>query len=678
MAKHHKIIGMSAPVEISAAEGETEDGPKTFTSTFYTGGPLNIAGWDLPVVVDLAGLKAGNVLVANLDHDSTKRVGNFQAINDGKTLVAVGKATAATAARDEVVNSAKAGYQWQASLEVNPTKVETLAKGKTATVNGQEITGPAYITRTGTLKGFGFVSHGADDNTSATIAASAAPLTKEPDMDPKLQEWIEAMGFDVSTLSETQIAGMAANFKGLNAKKPAVEIKAGFEAIKAERERQEQITAYALAKCEQQPANTDAIQQIAQEAIDSKWTVDKLRLEILEAMTPESRPPSVFRKRDDGQISAELITAAVCAEHNYSRLEKDFDEKTLQMARDKYGDGIGLRQLYRICAKANGYTGDDDSVTMDMHRYACRLVPSNGRQQHAANSTISIPGILSNIANKFLADGWEAGDMTWKDVSAQRTVRDFKTSTTYKLSGSFKYEKVGNGGLLKHGTVAEDTYTNQAETYGKMFGVSRTDIINDDLGAFTSILREMSFGAIDSFNEVFWTEFLADQSTFFQAGYNNTSSGVWSSAALATLTAAELVFMNQTQPNGRPLGMMPDRILVPPGAKRYALNALSSTQVVGTTGPTPANNSFAGEYKVLSTPYIANSAFTGYSTVKWYMLCNPARLAFIEACFLNGKQTPTVEQGEASFNTLGVQMRGYHDFGCNKQEYRAAVQGSGA
>lgn len=675
MAKH-AVIGMSAPVAIAAAEGDAADGPKTFTSTFYTGGPLNIAGWDLPVVVDLAGLKAGKVLVANLDHDSTKRVGNFQAINDGKTLVAVGKATAATAARDEVVQSAQAGYEWQASLEVNPTKVEALAKGKVATVNGQEITGPAYITRAGTLKGFGFVSHGADDNTSATIAASAAP-SKENEMDPKLKTWIEAMGFDVSTLDENQIAGLEANFKGQNAKKSVPQVAAGFEAVKAERQRVEQITAYALDKCEQQPMNTDAIQLIAEEAIDKKWPVDKLRLEILEAMTPESRPP-VFRKREDGAVSAKLVEAAICAEHGYSKLEEAFDETTLTMARDKYGDGIGLRQLYRICAKANGYTGDDDSVTMDMHRYACRLVPNNGRPQHAANSTISIPGILSNIANKFLADGWEAGDMTWRDVSAQRTVRDFKASTTYKLSGAFKYEKVGNGGELRHGTVTEDTYTNQAETYGKMFGVSRTDIINDDLGAFTSILREMSFGAIDSFNEVFWTEYLADQSTFFTSGNANVSTGVWSSAALATLTAAELAFMNQTQPNGRPLGMMPDRILVPPGSKRYALNALSSTQVVGTTGPTPANNSFAGEYKVLSTPYIANSAFTGYSTVKWYMQCNPARLAMIEACFLNGKQTPTVEQGEASFNTLGVQMRGYHDFGCNKQEYRAAVQGSGA
>jgi hypothetical protein len=160
------------------------------------------------------------VLVANLDHDSSKRVGNFDLVNDGSQLVANGKANAATAARDEVINSAADGYQWQASLEVSPSKVEQLAKGKSVEVNGQTVTGPAYITRAGTLKGFAFVSHGADDNTSATIAASAASSTRRNDMDPKFKAWIEAMGFDADSLTDDQVAGLQANYDG-KLKKPA-------------------------------------------------------------------------------------------------------------------------------------------------------------------------------------------------------------------------------------------------------------------------------------------------------------------------------------------------------------------------------------------------------------------------------------------------------------------------
>ena len=101
MAKEKPIIAMSAPVSIEAAKADGDKPqPAKFTSTFYTGGAMEVEGWDKPVVIDLAGLKPGKVMVANLDHDKTKRVGNFAVANDGKSLVANGTATAVTAARD--------------------------------------------------------------------------------------------------------------------------------------------------------------------------------------------------------------------------------------------------------------------------------------------------------------------------------------------------------------------------------------------------------------------------------------------------------------------------------------------------------------------------------------------------------------------------------------------------
>ena len=108
MAKAKQIIAMSAPgLDRGGGKRRRSKSPAKFVSTFYTGGALNIAGWDLPVVVDLAGLTNGKVLVANLDHNASQRVGNFSVANDGRSLVANSTATAATAARDEVVQSAQ-------------------------------------------------------------------------------------------------------------------------------------------------------------------------------------------------------------------------------------------------------------------------------------------------------------------------------------------------------------------------------------------------------------------------------------------------------------------------------------------------------------------------------------------------------------------------------------------
>jgi hypothetical protein len=46
----------------------------------------------------------------------------------------------------------------------------------------------------------------------------------------------------------------------------------------------------------------------------------------------------------------------------------------------------------------------------------------------------------------------------------------------------------------------------------------------------------------------------------------------------------------------------------------------------------------------------------------------------MEVGFLNGQRAPTVEQADADFDTLGIQVRGYFDFGVSKGESRAAYR----
>jgi hypothetical protein len=673
MAKH-AIVGMSAPVTIQAAEGDAATGPKAFSSTFYTGGALNIAGWDMPVVVDLAGLKAGKVLVANLDHDATKRVGNFDLVNDGSQLVANGKATAATAARDEVVNSAANGYQWQASLEVVPHKVEELAKGKTVTVNGQEITGPAYITRTGTLKGFGFVSHGADDNTTATIAASAASSAKGSTMEPKFKTWVEAMGFDADNLNAEQISGLQANYAGQSA--PAKKVEAGltgFEAKKAERSRVDQITEYALKACDSQPHNIDAIKQLTEQAIEAKWALDKFRLELLEASAPE---PYRITGRGVERMTNKVLEAAICQAANAPNLDKMFDDQTLQIAHDRFKSTIGLNQLMHIAAESNGHrAGGGSQMSVDVQRAAFGM-QSQGMMRASGFSTISISTILSNIANKFLRAGFDSVDMTPMRIAAIRNVRDFKTITTTSLIADTEFEKVGPDGELKHGTLSELTYTNKAETYGRMLAITRTDYINDDLGAITAVPMKLGRGAGLKLNNIFWTKFL-NNSSFFTSGRTNVNTAV-ADMTIGGLQATETIFMDQTDPNGDPLGMEASMLLVPTPLKVSANTLMKSEKVVtGASSTIGEANPYAGRFRVESSPYMSNANYTGYSAAAWYMIADPAVLPVIEIVALNGRVEPTVESADAEFNTLGVQMRGYCDIGVELQEYRGGVRADG-
>lgn len=688
MAKAKQIIAMSAPVAIEAAQadGEKKSAAK-FVSTFYTGGALSIAGWDLPVVVDLAGLTNGKVLVANLDHDASKRVGNFSVANDGKSLVANGTATAHTAARDEVVQSAADGYQWQASLEVSPTRVEQVKAGKKVEVNGQSFEGPLYVTRAGVLKGFAFVSHGADDNTTATIAASAANNKKELVMKDEIKAWAVSMGVDVDNLTTEQSDAIVANYEGKNGKKTAIKASSDpFEARKLEAKRREEIREYAdnmAAKREGDLEWVESIEKMCAHAIEKGMGVTDFRLELQEAMAPAGFSVVTPRNRDSG-LTNRVLEAAVCMA---GRLAGDddlvkkhrFTDQELQLAHDKFKGRIGLKQLFFVAAEANGFRSNYSSeITPEVQNAAFGY--AGPRQIHGSGfSTLSISTILSNVANKFMMDGFNAVDQTCLRISAIRNVRDFKTITTTSLTDGVIFEKVGPSGEIKHGTLGEITYSNKADTYAKMLAITRTDYINDDLGALTTVPKKLGNGAMKKLNDIFWTELLAlVGASFFATGNSNINTGV-ADMTIGGLKATETIFMNQTNPDGTPLGLEPAIILVPTALKSdaKALTDPMSQLITGASSTLSNANPFRGRFRVESSPYISNSSYTGYTSVGWWMLANPADCPVIEIAALNGRIEPIVETADAEFNVLGVQMRGYSDVGVKRQEYRGGVYADG-
>ena len=78
---------------------------------------------------------------------------------------------------------------------------------------------------------------------------------------------------------------------------------------------------------------------------------------------------------------------------------------------------------------------------------------------------------MSNVANKFLLQGYNAVEASWREVAAIGNARDFKTFYSYNFLMDAMFAKVGNSGELEHATASEQEYTNKVDTYGKMFAV---------------------------------------------------------------------------------------------------------------------------------------------------------------------------------------------------------------
>lgn len=183
-----QILAFAAPVDIAAAEPD-QTGAKLamprFSMVAYTGGPMRLAGWRLPVVVDLAGMNIpSQKRPIRMNHESALGVGHTDTIKvDAGKLVAAGVVSRNTQAAADVVSSGRNGFPWQASIGASADEVEFIKEGQKAAVNGQVFDGPINVVRKSTLGEISFVDLGADGNTTATIAAKAAIQTKDKTMD---------------------------------------------------------------------------------------------------------------------------------------------------------------------------------------------------------------------------------------------------------------------------------------------------------------------------------------------------------------------------------------------------------------------------------------------------------------------------------------------------------------
>ncbi len=635
----------TAHIDVEAASDGVGTALPRFQMLAYTGGPMRIAGWKHPVIIDLAGLAIpAQSRPIRFGHDPLAGVGHTDSIRiEQGQLMANGVVSRDTAAAREVVTSSKNGFPWQASVGASVDEFEFVKDHQQVTVNGRQYSGPLNVVRKSTLGEISFVDLGADGATSASVAAIANPESGAETVNDT----------DTATLDEPITPPTPAT--GVVATSPVDDIRAQ---AAAEVERIAAIRRI----CAGKNAGLEA------RAIREGWDAQRIELEILRTTRPSA--PAVHVP--DNSVNCQVLEAACLLTAKAAHVEEAYDEPTLDLASRRFRGGIGLQELLLEAAWANGYTGRNFRDSRSVLRFAF------GRGIEAAFSTIDISGILSNVANKFLLEGFFSVERTWRNICAVRNVSDFKTVTSYRLIGKDQYELVAPGGELKHGTLGNEQYTNKADTYGLVLSIDRRDMINDDLGAITTVPRKLGRGSGLKINDVFWTTFLAN-SGFFTVGNKNYLTGTDTVLTIDGLTKAEVAFMDQTDSDGKPVGIMPAIALVPTALSAVGSQLYKSLELRDTTANAkfPIANPHQGKFRVEVSRYLGNAQYTGNSAKAWYLLAEPTDLPVIEVAFLNGQESPTIETAEADFNQLGVQMRGYHDFGVALQDPRGGVKSKG-
>ena len=413
-------------------------------------------------------------------------------------------------------------------------------------------------------------------------------------------------------------------------------------------------------------------------ALNEQWPTVKLESKhILAAATLKAglmvivRPkgPAIHSSSQD--VSMPAIEAAFCRSCGMldEARERQFTPEILA-AGDRYRN-IGLQELLLLGAAEGGYIGRQRVGTDNLREVI-----------EAAFSVHTITTMLTSTGNKLLLGGFNLLPQSWREVAEVQNVSDFKAVTMYRMTADLEYEEVAPAGTIEDGTLSQESFSIKAKTYARMLTLTRQDIINDDLGAFNAIPKKLGMGSAIKMNKVFWTAWLAavNGAAFWTAARGNYQTGAATALGETALNTAVKLFRDASGPDNNLLGLEPEFMLLPSDLEATGRKLYVSQEVRDTTASTKTliANVYFNRFRPVIIPELGNSAYTGYSTTGWFLLCNPAILASAVMCFLNGQQSPTIESTDADFDTLGIKSRGYHDFGTTMSEYRASVHSVGA
>ena len=584
-----------------------------FSMVGYTGGIIRQAWSREPVVIDLAGMTVPSVVPIVFGHDySLESVLGQGTGTVGEQLVIDGSILAQCEAAMQVVQLGDRGYQWQASVGADVDEQTLVGSGDTVTVNGRTFEGPVRIVTRSTLRECSFVTLGADAATAVTITASQAEES------PMNDETKAADGMPTGPAqSEDYGGGMPTGPSDVASAAPKIDVQSIREQIVAD-----------------------------------------VKEELLKTLR-EQRGPAIHASKpalDDDQVT---IAAMQMVGGLGKQIEAKHGDSPIVEAAAKRSRTIGLQDVLLSAARKGGYDG---AQKVNASNVAVVL--------RAAFATHNISNILAATYGKYLLSGFEAVESVWEQISLVRPLNDLKAATGVRLDGGFVFDEVGNDGKLKSADAGDAARTLQAKTYGRMSSITRTDIINDDLGALTAVPRRLGRGAALKFNQVFWAAFEASNSSYFQGA----TAGAGNALAIGSVETAYGAYRSLTDPDGAPLGITPKILLVPVGLRITADkiqtgNTLLASSLGSTSSKVlePQANVLAGKFTIVDSAYLTSAS-------TWWLAADPEDLPTMEVGFLNGQRQPTVEQAEADFDTLGIQVRGYFDFGVSKAESRACYR----
>jgi len=336
--------------------------------------------------------------------------------------------------------------------------------------------------------------------------------------------------------------------------------------------------------------------------------------------------------------------------------------------------GMSMLDVGRAFLHARGMR----TTQMDRSRLVDALLTRTG-----LHTTTDFPGLFEDAANKTLRAAYEAAPQTWLPISKLVSLSDFKPSRQLQVGDAPALLEILEHGEYTFGTIGEAKETIQLKTYGRMFGITRQALINDDLNAFGEVPAAFGRKARDIESDLAWAQITAnglmgDGVALFAAaawptGHANLTTGPGTVISVASLGVGRALMRNQKGiDNVTPLNLSAKYLIVP-----AALETLADQFVTQITPALPGSvNPFSAGGRTPLT-VIVEPRLDVSSALSWYLATDVPSAPVLYHGVLDGQTGPLVTQQEG-FDVDGMKFRCRIDVAFKAADPRAAYKNVGA
>jgi hypothetical protein len=686
--------------------------PDRYFMLANTGVPMSVNGYDLPIVIDFEGAQfAGEFTPILYYHDEWEQLG----VTTARQIVGVGEQitvkqqaftgpaiaakwqfTSTQGNAGAVKEHIDGGFPYQVSVGAIPSDVETVKAGESVIVNGNELQGPIYVARKALITEMSVVVFGADRFTTAIKAqknpkgddmpneTNTAPVGKPVENEqatPIQAQAVDTKKIEAELQEQTRVLAIEtiANTVAAAGTVGEIELEGGicFKSIEAAEnfaKATKTVTADAFKKALLEAARKRPVGPVApMHHATKETTTEVLEAAILKSVAREAQIPLHATQTKDGG--------------EFYGLEAWFDEKTLEAADAPHLRNPSLGMIYAELIKQvygfNEFANTKSNEFWDRATSAYQQARF-GNIQAAGGSPISLDSVWLNVARKILLSSAQSVPTTYQHWCKIVNVSDFKPVPLITVDLDGTLAPVGNNGVLEHGRMGDSSFTVQTQTFGKMYGITRKERINDDMNAYLSKFATIGQTVPKTVNQLAYYTLLKGASTYFTAAKGNYLQGAGTAFSQEALQQAIALYDNKVGFDGQPILATPDRVIVGTSLKYIAERLYKKENPVlpyATKNSTEIryqmmDNEVVGELRPIVSPYLNNTAikqsifkddstsFPNQENTQYFVACDPNSpegAAFYIPC-LNGNINPHVEAYDFGPGMLGTGVQIYADF----------------